>query len=358
MKRVGTITAAAGLIFLGVWMIALRANPQLGDLIFNWWPALIVVLGVEVLLYGSLKHEERRTRFNFLVIPIIIIFIAISMFQGIVRRLSDFKFDGIGNLNDFIQWGEDLNKGRYREISVSKKLESSPRTIVFTSNNTSLDIRKSSDGKLGIEGIVHVDKSWSGEGYEIKEQNSGDITNISLTEGHVRMVKLTLYVADGMNLTVNGANLKFTMDNELKLSKIDIKGNNSSITASNAEDIIIKSNNDKIDLRNIKNINIDSNNPSISIEGNAERVKINGDNGKVDLKNLLCRDIYIEMNNGKIDFVTKDKNLNLDIKLDSGYYEVNGEKKINSDLSRKFGTGEGIVRIEIDNGVVNFSNQE
>lgn len=384
MKRIGTITAAVGLIFMGVWMILLRTDAQLGNRIFNWWTALIVILGMEVLFFGGRSDRERRPGFNFLVVPIILIFICVSMFQGITRRILDFNF------RELINIGEEFNSNLYKETGVSQTLNTSSKAVRFNSNNISLNLKKSSDNKIRVEGSVYVDKSYDGDSYKINEKTSGDTAIISFDENFVRSVKITAYVPEGFSVELIGNNLKFNMESTLNLSSIRIDGDNSTIDAFNATSISISSDNAKIDIRNIKSIvidshnpsidindadklkikgnnssirlkdvrevEIDSDNPSITVDGNTEILSVKGNNGRVNVDNTLCRDIYIEMDNGSVDFETKDKNLTLDIEIDKGYYNINGEKKMNSNLSRKLGTGEGKIRVKMNNGAFNFSN--
>lgn len=386
MKRIGTITAAVGLIFLGVWMLLLRTDAQLGNRIFSWWPILIVILGMEVLIFGGRRSGERRPGFNFLIIPIIIIFICVSMFQGITRRILNLNF----NFRDLINIGEEFDSNRYKEIEVSQTFNTMSKAVRFNSNNISLSLKKSSDGKIKVEGSVFVNKSYEGTSYKISEKTSGDTAIISFDEDFVRNVKITAYIPEGFSVELYGDNLKFGMDGDLKLSSIRIDGDNSTVDAFNASSISISSDNARIDIRNIKNIvidshnpsididdadklkikgnnssirlknvkqvEIDSDNPSITVDGSTEILSVKGNNGRVKVDNALCRDIYIEMDNGSVDFETSDKNLTLEIEIDKGYYNINGEKKMNSNLSRKLGTGEGKIRVKMNNGAFNFSN--
>ncbi len=58
MRRVGTFTLGAGLIFFGIlFMLRVFTNIISYGLVFKLWPVLFIFLGVEILL-GHAKEKE------------------------------------------------------------------------------------------------------------------------------------------------------------------------------------------------------------------------------------------------------------------------------------------------------------
>lgn len=73
--RVGSFSMGAALVFLGVFLLLaqlLKWDPAVA--MVSWWPILLIILGIEILIYlGWKKDENQRVKYDF----ISIIFISI-----------------------------------------------------------------------------------------------------------------------------------------------------------------------------------------------------------------------------------------------------------------------------------------
>jgi hypothetical protein len=171
MRRIGTISSAAGLMFLGIWMIISKTNPVLGAEVFKWWPAVIVVLGIEVLFQFS-KREGERTRINLLIIPVLLVLLSINIYNGVKIGIGDLvKNINLGNMPDINIGGLDINN--YKVVKTSKTLQASGNLIYFSADNAKLNIKKSTDGNIKIDGNVYVDENSSISSYDIMEKKVG-----------------------------------------------------------------------------------------------------------------------------------------------------------------------------------------
>ena len=58
--RVGTFSMGASLVFLGLILFFSRfLDLNLVQVMTSWWPLLLVVLGIEILLYLILSRQEK-----------------------------------------------------------------------------------------------------------------------------------------------------------------------------------------------------------------------------------------------------------------------------------------------------------
>lgn len=66
--RVGTISMGASLLFLGiVLLLSQLAGLNLSHIMISWWPIILIVLGIEILVYLYLSRQEKPLlRYDFL----------------------------------------------------------------------------------------------------------------------------------------------------------------------------------------------------------------------------------------------------------------------------------------------------
>lgn len=354
MRRVGTISSAAGLIFLGVWMIISKTNPILGEEVYKWWPLVIVVLGIEVLLQFSKKGEE-RSRLNFLVIPVLLVLLCVNIYNGVKGGIGDIVRNiDIGNIPDINISGFDINN--YKVVKTGKTIAAKGKQLIFYSDNVKLNIKKSVDENVRIEGDVYIDEDRAMDAYDIREDIEEDGLRVRIDEGFVKKVVLDIYIPDGYGLKVEAENLDIRGDDKFTQSAIDIKGENGNIRLASAASSQINMDNGNINLDNVRDIRVTVDNSNININGEAENINIKSDLGRIDIDNVKCSDINVEMDQGVVNLNTDDKNVELNVELDQGVTEVNESKFINAGSRVTLGTGTGKVRIVMDQGAVKFRN--
>jgi hypothetical protein len=324
MRKIGTITSSVGLIFLGVWMIININDPELGKQIFIWWPAIFILLGVEILIRVTGKQEKDRAKFNYFTILIIFLYFATSIFLNLSN--------GFGVAIDRIGGGIEFNGGSFqigslnntKKISASKTIAVNGNRLVFKASNADIKICKSEVQNIRIEADVYVKENSSVKDYKIAEQKTAEGYEVKIKESYIKQVKVYIYIPDGYDLKIDSDNCQVkTIDSNIK-----------------------------------SNIDIDASNANISLEGNIEKTNINVSNANIYFRNKHCKDINIDASNGKITVYTEDKNLDVEADINSGVCTVNGEKKINGGISTKIGNGEGKVKIDINNGIVSVNSQE
>jgi len=324
MRKIGTITSSVGLIFLGVWMIINMNDPELAKQIFIWWPGIFILLGGEILIQVTKKQEKDRIQFNYFTILIIFMYIGINIFVNLSGKFGTIV-DGIGSGIEFNENGFQIGSlNDSKKISVSKILSANGNRLVFKVSNADIKICKSEDKNIKIEADVYVKESSLVNDYKITEEKTIEGYEVNIKENYVKQVKAYIYIPDGYDLKIDSANCQVkTIDSNIK-----------------------------------SNIDIDASNANISLEGDIEKSNINVSNANIYFRNKLCRDINMDASNGKITIYTEDKNLNVEADINSGVCTVNGDKRINGGISTKIGSGEGKIKVDINNGVVGVHSQE
>jgi hypothetical protein len=354
MRKIGTISSAAGLIFLGVWMIISKTNPVLGVEVFKWWPAVIVVLGIEVLFQFS-KKEGERTRINFLIIPVLLVLLSVNIYNGVKSGIGDLvKNIDLGNIPNINISGLDINN--YKIVKTTKTLQVSGSRLYFSADNAKLNIKKSTDGNIRIDGDIYVNENSSINSYDIMEKKAGDGYTVQIKDSFVKKVELDIYIPDGYGLKIEADNLDIIGDDKFVQSVIDLDSGNCNVKLEGAAASQIKFDNGNVNLKDIKDIRIIGNNSNINIDGEVENINIKSDLGRIDVDNTMSKDVNIEMDQGMVTFRTQDNNVGVNIELDQGVAEINDSKYVNAGSTRTFGTGAGKVKIIMNQGAVKFSN--
>lgn len=354
MKRIGTISAAAGLIYLGSWMIINKINPDLGAEVYKWWPLVIVILGVEVLVQFSRKGEE-RVSFNFLIVPVLILMLIVNVFHGIRTGFGNW-FDNI-NISGVPRisiGGIDFNDSR--PINTSKSLTIHGNVLNFRTNNASIELKKSNGEDIRIEGKVYVDEDSFVNKYDIVEKKDESGYTIEIRDNFIKGVKLDIYVPDGYNVKLGVDNLDLRSNEDFDKSNFNIDADNINVKLNGAQSAIMNYRNGNINLEDIMNIELKGNNGNINLKGDSENVSIEADNGKIDVSNDICKNVNIDMNQGIASVRTNDKDVDVNIELNQGISGINNDKSVNRGISRTFGQGTGKVKIKVHQGTANFRN--
>lgn len=362
MRKVGTITSSLGLIFLGVWMIINKSNPQLGREIFKWWPAIFILLGAEILILHSMKKEEEKLQFNYIIIPIIIVFLITNIVQGFIYRLSgnlnyfgkDFNFD------NFIKFVEKMDSNNYKVISSNKIILANKNKIYFSAENAKIIINKSADKNIKIDANIYVNKNETMNDYSIDAKEDIDGYRISISEPFIRKVEVNIYVPDKMNFDIDCTNsdIKTEGDGMLNIGNVNIGCDNINGSIENAQSLIIDSQNLNFNIKDTNSTKIEGNNCNINVKGICENIDIDSQNGRVNINNDVCKKVSVDMQNGMVDLNTKDKNIYVNASLQQGTCRVNDEKRVNSGIIKSIGSGSGKVDIKLDRGTINISSLE
>jgi DUF4097 and DUF4098 domain-containing protein YvlB len=354
MKRIGTISAAAGLIYLGAWMIISKVNPDLGAAVFKWWPMVIVILGVEVLIQFSRKDGE-KVGFNFLIVPVLIFMLIANVFSGVKIGFGNWfdNWNVLGGPNISIG---GLNFNDSKSINTSKTLPVYGKVLYIHTNNASIDVNKSNSGDIRLEGKIYVDENSFINKYDIVEKKDENGYTIDIMDNFIKGVKLDVYIPEGYNVKFLVDNLDLNSNEELDKSNFNVEADNVNAKLNEVQSLVMNFRNGNINIDSVKDINLKGNNGNINVRGKSENIDIQSDNGKIDVDNEVCKIVNIDLNQGIASVRTDDENVDVKIELRQGVSGINNDKNINSGISKTFGQGAGRVQIKVHQGTANFRN--
>ncbi|MCX7883624.1 MAG: DUF4097 domain-containing protein [Caloramator sp.] len=362
MRKVGTLTSSLGLIFFGVWMIINKSNHQLGREIFKWWPAIFILLGLEILILHSRKKEDEKLKVNLIIIPIIIVFLVTNIVQGIAYKFSN-NWNCFGknfNYNDFVKFLESFDNDKYKVITCNKILSKGKSKISFSVENARVIINKSDDKNIKIDAKIYVYKNYTISKYNINVNEDVNEYKVYIDEPFIRKAEVNIYLPDKMNIDIEASNsdIRTHENSNLILGNVNIECDNINGSIENAQSLIIDSENLNFNIKDTSITKIEGNNCNINIKGDCENIDVDVQNGKVNIDNNICKNVSVDMQNGIMDLKTKDKNINISADLQQGTCRVNDEKRVNSGIIKSIGSGLGKVDIKVNRGTINISSLE
>lgn len=362
MRRVGTWSTAAGFIFLGIWMIVSKNNQPLADAMLKWWPLIIILLGIEVLVSHSRNEEGQRFGVNLFIIPVIIIFLGVNIWDGNSYHLSDFNNGNWFTFAKFKNFSNNLNLGinNYRVIDASKTLEAGNKSFSYKTDSGVVRIYKSADNKIKLVSKVYVDNSSSVKNYNINAVANGDADgySVEMNEDYIKRVDTDLYIPDSglLKLNTNSSNIEGKdIFNNLSY-KIDTDSGN--IALIGGTQLVLNIDSGNIKLKDIKEVQVKGSSGTISVNGLTEVINTELDSGTINIDNNVCKDVQVNLNSGMVNVNTKDRNVNVNTSLDSGLCIINGEHHANGGINKIIGSGTDRVNIKLDSGTIRFSSQE
>lgn len=322
MKKVGSFSSALGFIFLGIWMIIKINNPLLAKELIRWWPMLIVVLGLEILIFSIKASGNEKLRLSGFFIPILIAFLIINTSSGFNIYSNDININ-IKNLFSKENFNISFN-GNWKPINSLKTLEASGTSLDLKCINGDIKLEKSRDKNIYIESTIYVNKSNRLEKYDIPFARTDNGYSVIIDDNFIKSINVTIFLPEGYNINITGDNLQIKSTDSIVKSRVDI----------------------------------DMDNGNVDLRGDIENSNIKLSNGKVYLKNKTCTAISISLDNGSIYLDTEDQNISLDADLDLGSCEFNGERKINSGIKGSIGNGTGSVITRLDNGIIKIYSKK
>ena len=153
--RIGTLTMGMFLIALGVILIMARVSGiSVIEQIINWWPVIIIMLGVEILLVSILGRSENfKASFDgfsiFIVIVIILFCLGTFTAENIMSGISNFSVNGFHPISIMSKYDSSFKKN----LTISPKGKDK-----FTLDNEfgSIRVNKGSSENIEIEANIRV----------------------------------------------------------------------------------------------------------------------------------------------------------------------------------------------------------
>lgn len=319
MLKVGRYTAAVLLVTVGIMLLLdqTRGSDYL-PLLLDWWPVLLIMLGVEYLIFNFLyRKKDQRLRLDMggLILSVLISSIVVGTTQS--DRLSgwlknlDFNIDTL-NMSFSSESGRRFDKELVRipvDAAVSR--------IKIDNPNGSVDVQAGDVQEIEIQTAVYVDKVDEAEAQSIADQSTIEHTNGSALEISAKGKE---YTGGFPNKRKPRMNLVITVpsshkaDYELELrngkvgasqvpviSEFKAHTTNGAISLSGIDgNVTADTTNGAIDVSQIgRNAAINTTNGAVTASGVQGKLSIDTTNGAVTVDNVKG-DLDVDTLNGKI----------------------------------------------------------
>ena len=148
--RVGTFSMGASLIFLGLFLFFSRfLGLNLAEVLMAWWPVLLVVLGVEILVYLFLSRQEQPVlKYDFLSI----FFVGLIGTAGIVFAVLS-SAGVMGKVEEVM--AKEVRS--YDLPAFSYKMDDSIKRVVVRSVGYDMTVEATEDKAVSMFGTYRVE---------------------------------------------------------------------------------------------------------------------------------------------------------------------------------------------------------
>ncbi|WP_010245396.1 LiaF transmembrane domain-containing protein [Acetivibrio cellulolyticus] len=382
--RVGTLSMGLILIALGIIMwVSQISGISVIEHIVKWWPVVLIILGIEVLVYIFLsKQEEPKVKFDIFSIIIISIIMMASIGTYAVTSLIS---SGHGSLSINSMFDNHKYESKFKK---NLSVDANSSNLVVSNANGDVEVVKGEGKKIDVEANITInnsDEAYAGkiaqslveiiDKKDIRISSKADQYSNKGTIGYIRIDYL-IKVPDTVNVEVDN---KF---GDVALKDIALSGN----VRNNNGDITVKSiggtlkvNNSfgDIEINDIKgaatvsntngeirgsrigskltvinnfgdvifsqvsgSIDVEGGNGAVEITGVGEDVKVTNKFGDIKVLNAN-KSITLSGSNGNISLETEkiiEKDVNIENKFGDIYLKVSGSQNGNIDASTQFGS--------------------
>ncbi len=358
--RVGTFSMGLLLIAFGVLLLGNTLwHIDMSKIIVYGWPIILILLGLEVLLF-SLFKKEGRLKFDFF--SIFILFLAI-MFTFVIYSVQETGiFSAIHKTIYDSSYTIDINK--------SLELDDSIDEVEVNAPNGSLSIIGNESNNANITGTIRISAANKAEADKLIKQvlsiktigNKAIIRiensdSINLFDRSILKANLHLSIPKDKNIKANLVN----GDIDLRQMNCngDITGVNGKITLEDVEgNYEIKTVNGELSFHNIQgDLDAKTTNGKINVNNVAGALNISSVNSKIKVNSdKVLGDWYVETVNGTISLEIPNKtNATISAKSTIGnitgnipWADVDKSENIKLGANKKAILGDGTYSIKLE----------
>ncbi|AKG33773.1 DUF4097 family beta strand repeat-containing protein [Paenibacillus durus] len=279
--KIGSLTAALGSIALGVMLTLIQFGKLTYEALGYLWPALIILLGLEMLL-RLLFRTEARTRTSGWAIVLIVLLGLVSAGKSLLPGGSLDTLLGkahLSSVNGTVQIGENIKAVRISIPGGKVKVNGIQGSALTYEGRLLFPGSSQSDSEQAMK------KNW-------KVRTEGDTLVLEMTAAK------SLFSGIYIGFTGNTPYLNVSLPADLAVKigtsdgSLDVSDLNSGIEASTS--------NGKIEMRGIKGgVKAGTSNGSLNLQGVEGGVHITSSNGSITLENIAGQ-VYAKSSNGRI----------------------------------------------------------
>ncbi|NLD50282.1 MAG: hypothetical protein GX660_24350 [Clostridiaceae bacterium] len=321
--RVGTFTMGIALVAIGAVMLVAQINGYSAlDLILKWWPLVLVMLGIEVLVYIALsKQEEPRLKFDgfsIFMLVIIMIFSAGAFTVSSVASAIRFNPSFLSKFNI------------YKDESTFKKnytVETKGRDKLSVENHSgNVEVVKGDNANIEIEANIKI------------QHNDEEETVAQIAESIVEISETNIIKVSNESGKVASRNNRYTIsvDYYIKVPEkmsVEVESKFGDVLVDGIDlSAVVKNSNGSTVLKSIgTDIKVDSSFGDVSAENVGGKAEVELKNGTLVLRNidgsLNASNAFgdIDVNNIKGDVTLSGSNGDINAGRVEGKLKVNGK---------------------------------
>lgn len=241
--RVGTFSMGLLLVGSGLGLLVAQFNAEVVNSVMRWWPLLLIVLGIEVLVYTYFKKsDDGRVRYDVFSI-IIILFL---VFSGVGLKTAQ----DVGVIR-LIQ--EQLQLSNYTMNLPESQVQFPPqiqKVVLYVERSSKLEIRSTSIDVFQAGGDVQIRarskeeaRQMADQALQINTREAGSILFINLTGGQ-NIRDLKLQVPARLELEVSAPGQKLALVADQVIGNFLIRGVDSDVLLPAGADLSVTAIND------------------------------------------------------------------------------------------------------------------
>ncbi|WP_052410112.1 DUF4097 family beta strand repeat-containing protein [Paenibacillus durus] len=353
--KIGSLTAALGCIALGVIIALVQFGKLTYEALRFLWPALLILLGVEMLL-RLLFRTEARARTSGWAIVLILLLGLVSAGQSLLPGGSLDTLLGkahLSSVNGTVQIGENIKRVKISIPSGKVKVNGiQGRTLIY-------------DGRLLAPGSSQSESERAMNDYW-KVTTNGDTVVLEMTaeksllsgiyfgfSGNTPYLNVSLPADLAVMIGTSDGSLDVSdLDNGIEAStsngRIEMRGIKGGVKAGTS--------NGSLNLQRVEGgAHITSSNGSITLENIAGQVYAKSSNGKITIQSPVTGNWECASSNGSISLKlpgATDASITADTTNGSLKGSVNWQKQSDNNGTAVLGSGNHIVKLSTTNGSV------
>lgn len=277
-RKVGRWTTAIGLIGIGVIFILQMSHIISFEVLKYVWPALLILLGIEVVL-ANLFHSDQKVRLGGLSVTILVLLLMVSAAQSVLP-----------------DWTTFINRGYLSPVQGTVSADGDIKRVQILLNSGKVNVTGTQDSNVIYEGKLRIRTASSQEGADSfaqehwKAQKSGDTLTLTLDS------KQSDFVLFDFTRPEDYLNVQIPESME-----VEVHSKNSTIQAQQLDsNITATTSNGTIDVEDIQgNVSLKTSNGKVKVANIGGSSELVTDNGTVTL-NQLAGSVYIRTSNGAI----------------------------------------------------------
>ena len=337
------------LIALGIVMLVSQiSNVSVIEHIIKWWPVVLIVIGIEILIYIFLsKQDEPKVKFD--VFSIIIISILM------VASVGAYAITGFISAGDYnISIGSMFDKYKY-ESTFSKNFSVDAKSSNLVVNNSmgDVDVVKGDGEKIEVEANITIN-------------NNDEAYAANIAESLVDIV-------NGKNIEISSKSKKHSNNGKIGSIRIDYL-----VRIPDTVNVEVENKFGDVELTDIAlNGNVHNDNGKVTVKSLGGNLTVNSSFGDIDVQDIKG-EVELYSKNGKVIANNCEKNIKVenafgdievnDIKGVATITNTNGKtngSRISGDIVAisKFGdvnfsSVSGSIDVDEKNGNINISDVE